>query len=326
MGFLSRAAIGTAMDDEQPFLVPGFFSLLADNGEMASFALDTSVPNTYDPDLYPNTPIRGVYLNAAHDLTFEGTHIALSDVTTAPAMTGDGRPLTALQVGLLANAGNLSLDLHFFDPTLVWSLSSDPLAYESSFQPFQSVLFPQTPPPRTHVNALLDLDCDRTRGSGTGLAAPSWNRRCGAFLSVSSSINAGESRESQVACGFPSGTRLSAAVSGDSARQLCSRRRGATRGLALPCFEAAGNSAVWGAPSSARNRSASDKPCDFQKAGSARPMRCAALAIWAAPAARAAETSPASIRRHNDSVLPSNLFGEILSCGLIGSSDAGCVD
>ena len=161
MGFLSRAAIGGAiwatfgLASAAPTLL--YFSLLADNGEIASFALDTSVPNTYDPDLYPNTPIRGVYLNAAHDLTFEGTHIALSDVTTAPAMTGDGRPLTALQVGLLANAGNVSLDLHLFDPTLVWPLSSDPLAYESSFQPFQSVLFPQTPPPRTHVNALLDL-------------------------------------------------------------------------------------------------------------------------------------------------------------------------
>ena len=161
MRFLDRAAIGGAiwatlgLASADPTLL--YFSLLADNGEIASFALDTSVPNTYDPVLYPNTPIRGVYLNAAHDLTFEGTHISLSDVTTAPAMTGDGRPLTALEVGLLVDAGNLSLSLHFFDPTLVSPLSSDPLAYESSFQPFQSVLFPQTPPPRTHVHPLLDL-------------------------------------------------------------------------------------------------------------------------------------------------------------------------
>jgi len=161
MRFLNRAAIGGAiwttfgLAFADPTLL--YFSLLADNGEIATFALDTSVPNTYDPILYPNTPVRGVYLNAAHDLTFEGTHIALSDVTTAPAMTGDGRPLTALEVGLLVNVGNLGLSLHFFDPTLVSPLSSDPLAYDASFEPFQSVLFPQTPPPRTHVHPLLDL-------------------------------------------------------------------------------------------------------------------------------------------------------------------------
>ena len=107
MRFLNSSAIAGAiwatfgLASADPTLL--YFSAVADNGEIASFALDTSVPNTYDPVLYPNTPIRGVYLNAAHDLTFEGTHIALSDVTTAPAMTGDGRPLTALEVGLLVN-------------------------------------------------------------------------------------------------------------------------------------------------------------------------------------------------------------------------------
>lgn len=133
------------------------FSAITDTGEIASFALDTAVPNTYDPILYPNLPIRGVYLNSVHDLNFEDTHIAVSDVTTAPGVTGDGRPLTLMEVGPLFNSQSLSLFLIFLDPTLVTPLQSDPSAYERSFEPFQSILFPQTPPPRTHVDPLLSL-------------------------------------------------------------------------------------------------------------------------------------------------------------------------
>jgi hypothetical protein len=133
------------------------FSAITDTGAIASFTLDTSVPNTYSPDLYPDLPIRGVYLNAAYDLNFEGTNIALSDVTTGPGETGDGRPLTIMEVGPLFDHESLSLFLIFLDPTLVTPLSSDPLAYERSFVPFQSVLFPQIPPPRTHVDPLLTL-------------------------------------------------------------------------------------------------------------------------------------------------------------------------
>ena len=76
--------------------VPLQFSAVANNGEIVSFVLDTAVSNTYDPALYPDLPIRGVYLNAAYDLNFEGTHVALSDVATSPGMTGDGRPLTIM--------------------------------------------------------------------------------------------------------------------------------------------------------------------------------------------------------------------------------------
>ena len=117
----------------------------------------TAVPNSYDPVLYPDLPIRGVYLNAVYSLSFEGTHIALSDVATTPAMTGDGRPLTVMEVGPLFNLESLSLFLELLDLTLVSPLSSNPLAYESSFRPFQSVLFPQIPPPRTNVNTLFNL-------------------------------------------------------------------------------------------------------------------------------------------------------------------------
>lgn len=161
MRFIDRAAIGCAicaasgLASADPTLL--YFSLIADNGDIASFALDTAVPNTYDPVLYPDSPVRGVYLNAAHDLSFEDTHIALADVTTGPATTGDGRPLTAMGVGPLFDLESLHLDLWFFDPTLVSPLSSDPLAYESSFRPYQSVLYPQIPPTRTHVNPLLNL-------------------------------------------------------------------------------------------------------------------------------------------------------------------------
>jgi hypothetical protein len=133
------------------------FSAVTDTGRTVSFVLDTAVPNTYDPALYPDLPIGGVYLNAVHDLNFEGTQVALSDVATGLGMTGDGRPLTIMDVGPLFNPESLSLDLQFLDPTLVSPLSSNPLAYESSFVPFQSVLFPQIPPPRTHVNPLFDL-------------------------------------------------------------------------------------------------------------------------------------------------------------------------
>jgi hypothetical protein len=133
------------------------FSAVADTGEIVSFVLNTAIPNTYDPALYPDLPIRGVYLNAVYDLNFEGTHVALSDVASTPGLTGDGRPVTIMEVGPLFNSESLSLFLVFLDPTLVSPLSSNPLAYESSFVRFQSVLFPQIPPPRTHVNALLDL-------------------------------------------------------------------------------------------------------------------------------------------------------------------------
>jgi len=147
------ATFGLASADATPLQ----FSALADTGNTVSFVLDTVVPNTYDPALYPDLPIRGVYLNAVHDLNFEGTHVALSDVATSPGMTGDGRPLTIMEVGPLFNLESLSLFLLFLDPTLVSPLSSNPLAYESSFVPFQSVLFPQIPPPRTHVNPLFAL-------------------------------------------------------------------------------------------------------------------------------------------------------------------------
>jgi hypothetical protein len=133
------------------------FSAIATTGEIASFRLDTTVPNTYNPILYPNSPIRGVYLNAVYDLTFEGTDIPVADITTTPGETGDGRPLTTMDVGPLFNNESLSLSLIFLDPTLVTPLNSDPFAYEGSFESFQSVAFPQTPPPRTHVDSLLTL-------------------------------------------------------------------------------------------------------------------------------------------------------------------------
>jgi hypothetical protein len=133
------------------------FTAITDTGETASFLLDTTVPNTYSPSLYPDTPVRGVYLGAVQDLTFEGTHIPISDVATTPGQTGDGRPLTVMEVGPLFNRDSLSLFLLFLDPTLVSPLQSDPSAYESSFEPFQSVLFPSTPPPRTHVDPLIAL-------------------------------------------------------------------------------------------------------------------------------------------------------------------------
>lgn len=134
------------------------FSATTDTGEIASFTLDTTVPNTYDPSLYPHSPIRGVYLNSVHDLNFEGTNIPLSDAATIPITNGAGQPGTAIQVGsLLFDPSSLFLDLIFLDPELLSPLSSDPLAYERSFVPRQSVLYPQTPPPRTHVNSLLTL-------------------------------------------------------------------------------------------------------------------------------------------------------------------------
>src|SRR5262249_20460021 len=77
------------------------FSAITDTGEIASLTLDTAIPNTYDPVLYPNLPIRGVYLSSVHDLNFENTHITVADVTTGPGMTGDGRPLTIMDVGPL---------------------------------------------------------------------------------------------------------------------------------------------------------------------------------------------------------------------------------
>lgn len=133
------------------------FSATTNNDETVSFTLDTSVPNTYDPILYPNLPIRGVYLNAVENLNFEATDIALTDVATTPGETGLSQPLTVMEVGPLFKNQSLSLFLIFLDPTLVAPLSSDPLAYEQSFEPFQSVLFPQTPPPRTNVDPLLML-------------------------------------------------------------------------------------------------------------------------------------------------------------------------
>ena len=133
------------------------FSAVTDTAEIVSFTLDSGVPNTYDPNLYPDLPIRGVYLNAVHDLNFEGTNIVISDVATTPGRLGDGRPVTVMEVGPLFDNQSLSLFLVFLDPTLVSPLSSDPIAYEQSFVPFQSVLFPQIPPPRTHVDPLLTL-------------------------------------------------------------------------------------------------------------------------------------------------------------------------
>jgi len=138
-----------------------FSATTFDTGEITSFTLDTTVPNTYDPILYPNTPIRGVYLNSVHDLNFEGTNIPLTDATTTPGETGAGTPLTSMDVGPLFDLQSLSLELIFLDPTLVSPLSSDPLAYERSFSvpPFgpASVLFPQEPPPRPGVHILVNL-------------------------------------------------------------------------------------------------------------------------------------------------------------------------
>ncbi len=147
------------------------FSATTDNGETVSFTLDTSVPNTYDPILYPNLPIRGVYLNAVRNLNFEGTDIALTDITTAPGETGLSQPLTIMQVGPLFDTESLSLFLLFLDPALVTPLSSDPLAYEQSFEPGQSVLFPQIPPPRTHVEPLLVLTVTEVPEPSFSLAA-----------------------------------------------------------------------------------------------------------------------------------------------------------
>jgi hypothetical protein len=147
------------------------FSATTDTGEITSFTLDTTVPNTYDPILYPNLPIRGVYLNSVHDLNFEGTNISLSDATTTPGETGDV-PATIMEVGPLFDTQSLSLFLIFLDPTLVSPLSSDPLAYEGSFLPFQSVLFPQIPPPRTHVDPLLTLTVKEVPGPIVGAGVP----------------------------------------------------------------------------------------------------------------------------------------------------------
>ena len=149
-----------------------FSATTFDTGEITSFTLDTTVPNTYDPILYPNTPIRGVYLNSVHDLNFEGTNIPLTDATTTPGETGAGTPLTSMDVGPLFDLQSLSLELIFLDPTLVSPLSSDPLAYEGSFVPFQSVLFPQIPPPRTHVDPLLTLTVNEVPAPSLGGGLP----------------------------------------------------------------------------------------------------------------------------------------------------------
>jgi hypothetical protein len=137
------------------------FSALTSTGETVAFTLDTTVPNTYSPTLYPPPTLPlcacGVYLDAVQDLNFEGTHIARSDIVTMPGMTGDGRPITIMDVGPLFNTESLSLFLIFLDPTLVSPLSSDASAYERSLEPFQSVLFPAIPPPRTGVDPLLTL-------------------------------------------------------------------------------------------------------------------------------------------------------------------------
>jgi len=55
---------------------------------------------------------------------------------------------------------------------LVSPLSSDPLAYEGSFVPFQSVLFPQIPPPRTHVDPLLTLTVNEVPAPSLGGGLP----------------------------------------------------------------------------------------------------------------------------------------------------------
>src|SRR3954468_16350643 len=89
------------------------FSATTDRGQIVSFTLDTTVPNTYDPILYPNLPMRGVYLNAVHDLNFELTSIILSDAATSPGQTGAGQPLTIMEVGPLFNSESLSLFLVF---------------------------------------------------------------------------------------------------------------------------------------------------------------------------------------------------------------------
>jgi hypothetical protein len=146
------------------------FSAITDTGEVASFTLDTSVPNTYSSTLYPNTPVRGVYLGAVHDLLFGDTYIALSDAATAPGQTGDGRLLTTMLVGPLFNDDSLSLSLGFLDSSLVSPLQPDPAVYEASFDPAVSVLFPQIPPPRTHVDFVLSLAVDEVPEPSPGVA------------------------------------------------------------------------------------------------------------------------------------------------------------
>ena len=74
-----------------------------------------------------------------------------------PGVTGDGRPLTVMNVGPLFDNESLSLSLIFLDGTLVTPLSSNPSAYEQSFAPFESVLFPAEPPPRQFLDSLNSL-------------------------------------------------------------------------------------------------------------------------------------------------------------------------
>ena len=133
------------------------FSAVTDAGATVTFTLNTAVPDTYSPALYPNILPSGVFLNAVHDLNFEGIDIAVSDVVTMPGVTGDGRPLTVMNVGPLFDNESLSLSLIFLDGTLVTPLSSNPSAYEQSFAPFESVLFPAEPPPRQFLDSLNSL-------------------------------------------------------------------------------------------------------------------------------------------------------------------------
>lgn len=122
-----------------------------------SFQLDTAAANSYSPTLYPDLPVRGVFLDAVHNLAFEGTTIPVTDLVNSPGQTGTGDPLTVMEVGPLFDTSSLSVSLLFRASDLVSPLSSLPAKYEESFYPFQSVLFPPTPPPRTHVVALQSM-------------------------------------------------------------------------------------------------------------------------------------------------------------------------
>src|SRR5262249_46442561 len=131
------------------------FTAITDTGETATFTLDTSVPNGYDPIQFPPPAFieGGVYLNAVRDLTFEGETIPLTDLTTTPGSTGNGIPLSILNVGPAGDISqSLALELVFADTSLVSPLQTDPTVYQRTFLPAPgstSVLFPQTPPPRT---------------------------------------------------------------------------------------------------------------------------------------------------------------------------------
>jgi hypothetical protein len=158
----SAPAFSTRIDSFSVIRVPTpllHFSAITATGETASFTLDTSVPNSFVPGKYLIPNPSGVYPNAVHDLTFEGTTIPVADLLTTVAQTGDSANpnLTEIDVGPLFNSESLSLTLYFRNPLLVAPLQSDPSVYQTTFDAPRSVLFPQTPPPRPGVILINSL-------------------------------------------------------------------------------------------------------------------------------------------------------------------------